>query len=141
MSKRIGWVPLAMVAGLAMAAAGASARQQAGGGVRTLDVPAINMIQKGKWTARDSEGKERTMCVRDPYQVLRPANVNTPCQHVVLESAASRATVRSSCAGHGTMLTRITVDTPRQVTVDTQGVIDGQPFSEIYDAKRVGDCS
>jgi hypothetical protein len=27
------------------------------------------------------------------------------------------------------------------VTVEMQGVIDGQPFSETYDAKRIGECS
>ena len=97
--------------------------------------------KKGKWAVRDSEGGERTMCVRDPYQILRPEKITAPCQNVVMESAASRATVRSVCTGHGTMLTRITTDTPRQVTVEMQGVIDGQPFSETYDAKRIGDCS
>lgn len=132
---------LAAVAGLVLVTASASAQQRAGAGARTVDVPAINLIQKGKWAARDSEGNERVMCVRDPYQVLRPDRVTTPCQHVVMESAASRATVRSTCACHGTMLTRITTDTPRQVTVDMQGVIDGQPFSETYDARRIGDCS
>ncbi|OAN66976.1 hypothetical protein A7X12_09325 [Sphingomonas sp. TDK1] len=134
---------LTAVAGLVLVTASAAAQQQPTGasGARPLDIPALNSIQKGKWAARNSEGNERTMCVRDVYQVLRPERVTTPCQHVVMESAASRATVRSVCSGHGTMLTRITVDTPRQVTVDTQGVIDGQPFSETYDAKRIGDCS
>lgn len=142
-SKRAAWGGLAMVAGLGLMAAGALAQQQPGGAAsaRSVDVPAINTIQKGKWAARDSEGNERSICVRDVYQILRPDRVTTPCQHVVMESAASRATVRSTCAGHGTLLTRIVVDTPRQVTVEMQGVIDGQPFSETYDAKRVGDCS
>lgn len=138
MSKRGVWGLLAAMAGLAVTAAGASAQQQPS---RTVDIPALNIVQKGKWAVRDSDGNERWLCVRDPYQVLRPDRITTPCQHVVMESAASRATVRSVCTGHGTMLTRITVDTPRQVTVDTQGVIDGQPFSETYDAKRVGECS
>ncbi len=140
-NKRVVWMA---AAGLALVTASASAQQRPGGAasaVRSVDVPAINLIQKGKWAVRDSEGGERMMCVRDPYQILRPEKVTTPCQNVVMESAASRATVRSTCAGHGTMLTRITTDTPRQVTVEMQGVIDGQPFSETYDAKRIGDCS
>jgi hypothetical protein len=142
-NKRVAWAGLAAVAGLGLMTAGASAQQQAGAtpAARSVDVPALNIVQKGKWAVRDSEGSERIMCVRDPYQILRPERVTTPCQHVLMESAASRATVRSTCAGHGTMLTRITVDTPRQVTVDMQGVIDGQPFSDTYDAKRLGECS
>ncbi|WP_294334751.1 DUF3617 family protein [uncultured Sphingomonas sp.] len=142
MNKRVAWVCLVAMAGLGVMTAGASAQQRPGAAaVRSVDVPALNIIQKGKWAVRDSEGAERTMCVRDPYQILRPENVTTPCQNMVLESAASRATVRSTCTGHGTMLTRITTDTPRQVTVEMQGVIDGQPFSETYDARRIGDCS
>lgn len=142
MNKRVACVGLVAMAGLGVMTAGASAQQRpAAAAVRTVDVPALNIIQKGKWAVRDSEGAERTMCVRDPYQILRPAQLSTPCQNVVMESAASRATVRSTCTGHGTMLTRITTDTPRQVTVEMQGVIDGQPFSETYDAKRIGDCS
>ncbi|MET3711033.1 hypothetical protein ABIC65_001735 [Sphingomonas trueperi] len=141
MNKRVVWM---VAAGLALVTASASAQQRPGAAAATarpVDVPAINLIQKGKWAARDSEGKERVMCVRDPYQILRPEKITTPCQNVVMESAASRATVRSVCTGHGTMLTRITTDTPRQVTVEMQGVIDGQPFSETYDAKRIGECS
>ena len=141
MNNRVAWMA---VAGLVLATTGASAQQRPGAGAavtRPVDVPAINLIQKGKWAVRDSEGNERTMCVRDPYQILRPDRVTPPCQNIVMESAASRATVRSTCTGHGTMLTRITTDTPRQVTVEMQGVIDGQPFSETYDAKRIGDCS
>lgn len=139
-NKRVAWIRLATIAGLGMMTMGASAQQQ-GSAPRGVDIPAVNTIQKGKWAVRDSEGGERIMCVRDPYQVLRPERVTTPCQHIVMESAASRATVRSTCTGHGTLLTRIAVDTPRQVTVEMQGVIDGQPFSETYDAKRLGDCS
>lgn len=142
MNKRVAWMGLVAMAGLGVMTAGASAQQRPGAAaVRSVDVPALNIIQKGKWAVRDSEGGERTMCVRDPYQILRPEKLTTPCQNVVMESAASRATVRSTCTGHGTMLTRITTDTPRQVTVEMQGVIDGQPFSETYDAKRIGDCS
>jgi len=141
-NKRVAWVRLAGVACLGLVTAGAAAQQQPRPAMqRTVDVPALNIVQKGKWAVRDSEGGERTMCLRDPYQILRPERVATPCQHVVMESASSRATVRTTCTGHGTMLTRLTVDTPRQVTVEMQGVIDGQPFSETYDAKRVGECS
>lgn len=134
---------LAAIAGLALVTASASAQQRprAAAAARTVDVPALNVIQRGKWAVRDSEGAERIMCVRDPYQILRPEKVTTPCQNVVMESDASRATVRSTCTGHGTMLTRITTDTPRQVTVEMQGVIDGEPFSESYDATRIGECS
>lgn len=134
------WMALA---GLVLVTTGASAQQRPGAAAaaRPVDVPAINLIQKGKWAVRDSEGVERMMCVRDPYQILRPTQISTPCQDVVMESAPSRATVRSVCTGHGTILTRVMTDTPRQVTVEMQGVIDGQPFSETYDAKRVGDCS
>lgn len=143
MNRRVAWVRVSAAAGLALVTASASAQQRPGAvpAVRPVDVPALNIIQKGKWAVRDSEGAERMMCVRDPYQILRPEKVTTPCQNVVMESTASRATVRSTCTGHGTMLTRITTDTPRQVTVEMQGVIDGQPFSETYDAKRIGECS
>lgn len=141
-SKRVAWVLFAAVAGLGLVTAGAAAQQQPRSAAhRAVDVPALNIVQKGKWAVRDTEGGERSICLRDPYQILRPERVTTPCQHVLMESASSRATVRTTCTGHGTMLTRLTVDTPRQVTVEMQGVIDGQPFSETYDAKRVGECS
>ncbi|KTF68477.1 hypothetical protein ATB93_13665 [Sphingomonas sp. WG] len=134
---------LAAVVGLGLVTAGAAAQQRPGAAanVRGADVPAVNVVQPGKWLLRDADGNERPMCLRDPYQILRPSHATAVCQRVLLESAASRATVRNVCAGHGTMLTRITVDTPRQVSLDVQGVIDGQPFSETYEARRVGECS
>jgi hypothetical protein len=114
--------------------AGASAQRQGPN--------AIGALEPGQWQLRDAEGGERRICLGGNraamIQVFHPG---AQCQHVVLESSTNALTVRYTCPGHGHGRTTVRVETPRLVSIDTQGVADGQPFSEQFEGRKGGACS
>jgi hypothetical protein len=63
------------------------------------------------------------------------------CEQIVMEQTPRSATVRYTCPAHGHGRTTISVETGRVVHVETQGVLDGAPFSEDFEGRRIGTCS
>jgi hypothetical protein len=59
----------------------------------------------------------------------------------VVENSPTVATIHYSCPGHGHGRTTLSVETPRLLRVDTQGVVDGAPFATELEGRRVGTCS
>lgn len=102
---------------------------------------ALESIQPGQWELTDSSGTARKLCIANSAMLVKIAHGNAPCDQVVIENTPTKATVRYTCPAHGQGRTTLIVDTPRVVSVDTQGVIDGSPFAEKYDGRRVGTCS
>jgi hypothetical protein len=118
---------------LLFGAAGASAQRQ--------PVSALTTIEPGQWQLRDGEGGERKLCVGgNRAALLQVFHGNTQCDQVVMENGPNAVTVRYTCPGHGHGRTTVRVDTPRLVNIETQGVADGQPFSEQFEARRGGTC-
>jgi hypothetical protein len=101
---------------------------------------AARLVQPGEWEFKGTDGRNRRVCVSDPATLFQLGHERLQCSRVVVESAERSATVRYACQGHGNGRTTLTVDTGSVVTLDTQGVIDGTPFSEQYEARRVGTC-
>ncbi|UZK66014.1 DUF3617 domain-containing protein [Sphingomonas sp. M1-B02] len=116
-----------------VAAGGATAQ-------RTPALTALNGIERGQWQFRGADGAVRNMCLRNPAVLLQIMHANAPCQQFVMENSAAAATVRYTCPSHGHGRTTIAVETPRVVTVDTQGVADGSPFAERLEGRRTGAC-
>ncbi|MBB5710130.1 hypothetical protein [Sphingomonas xinjiangensis] len=126
---------LAAAAGVLVIAAGsggAVARQSALG--------SLGGVERGQWQLRDGEGAVRKICLRNPSALLQLRHWGAQCQHVVLENDGTSATIRYSCAGRGHGRTSITVETAHSVVIDTSGIVDGAPFAEQYEARRVGAC-
>jgi hypothetical protein len=104
-------------------------------------VPApLKAVEPGQWQLRASDGSVRRLCVANPAMLLQLGHGRTACDHQPIESTANAVTVRYTCAGHGQGRSRVQVETPRLVTVDTSGVVDGTPFNETYEARRIGGC-
>jgi hypothetical protein len=102
---------------------------------------AIKMIEAGQWQLKDGEdGGVRKLCITNPSVLLQIRHGAAQCSHFVVENSPLTATVNYTCPGHGSGRTTVSVETPRLITVDTQGVIDGTPFSEDFEGRRVGTC-
>lgn len=119
---------------LLFASGGASAQ-------RSDPVSALNLMERGQWQLRDASGRTQRLCITNPAVLLQIRHGRAQCEQFVLENAARSATVRYTCAGRGRGRTAIMIETPRLVQIDTQGVADGQPFSEQYEARMVGPCT
>jgi hypothetical protein len=102
---------------------------------------ALGSLEPGQWQLRDGEGGERAMCLTGNRKaLLQVYHPGAPCEQVVMESSANALTVRYTCPGHGHGRTVLRVETPRLVSIETQGVADGQPFSEQFEGRRTGTC-
>jgi hypothetical protein len=97
-------------------------------------------IERGQWLLRDRAGAERKLCLTTATRLVQIEHGGAACQQVVLAQDPRSATLRYSCPGHGQGRTVITVETPRLVRIETQGVIDGEPFEQEYEARKLGPC-
>jgi hypothetical protein len=105
------------------------------------DLPALSKLERGRWQIADSQGgASRSICVGDPADLVQLEHGGISCGQQVLASEASAATVQYTCSGRGFGHTSIRVETSRLARIDTQGLVDGRPFSYRAEARRVGAC-
>ncbi len=104
------------------------------------DVTAFSKLERGRWQLRDAEGAARSVCIGDPTALVQLEHEGVSCGQEVLASEAAGATVQYSCPGRGYGHTSIRVETPRLARIDTQGLVDGRPFSYRVEARKVGSC-
>lgn len=97
-------------------------------------------MQPGLWQMRDAGGRPFDMCVRDPAVLLQLRNRGAQCSRFVIDDRADAATVHLTCPGRGHNRTTITVQTPRHVRIESEGLEGGAPFSLDIDARRIGAC-
>lgn len=114
----------------------------AGGGLALAQsgtLAALAQIERGEWTLRASDGSTRAICVTDPRVLLQLRDRSAGCTNFVVENGASSGRITFSCPT-GKSDTRITVETPRLIRLETQGISRGLPFTEEYEGRRTGAC-
>lgn len=104
------------------------------------DLEAFSQLERGRWQLRDPAGDSRSICLGDPTALVQLEHGGVSCEQEILASEKGGATVQYSCPGRGYGHTSIRVETPRLARIDTQGLIDGRPFSYRAEARKVGNC-
>lgn len=117
---------------LLLAAGGASAQ-------RGDPVTPLSRVERGQWQLKSEDG-ERKLCLTNPAALLQVVHGSAQCEHFVMEQTERSVTIRYTCPGRGHGRTTLSVDTGRLVHIDTQGVLDGAPFAEDYEGRRIGTC-
>ncbi|RYY25697.1 MAG: hypothetical protein EOP62_12625 [Sphingomonadales bacterium] len=107
---------------------------------RADPVAALRVIERGQWQLKDATGAVRKLCLTNPAVLLQIQHGSAQCQQFILENGPRAATVRYTCSGHGHGRTTLTVETGRLLSIDTQGVSDGSPFSDQYEGRLLGAC-
>jgi hypothetical protein len=104
---------------------------------------ALGLIEHGQWTLqeRGQDGPGRSICLTDPRTLLQIRHAGAQCSRFVIENGPKASTIHYTCAGQGHGRTTVTVETPRLLTVETQGVAQGAPFAVEYEARRTGACT
>jgi hypothetical protein len=107
--------------------------------------PALAMLRQleaGRWElrVRDADGSVERLCLPDVQRLIQLRHPAIPCERLVIDDGASEVTVQYTCRGHGYGRTNIRRETNRLVQIQTQGIVDGRPFSFAAEARRVGDC-
>jgi hypothetical protein len=104
------------------------------------ELEAFSQLERGRWQLRDAAGESRSICLGDPTALVQLEHKGVSCEQEILASEKAGATVQYSCPGRGYGHTSIRVETPRLARIDTQGLIDGRPFSYRAEARKVGTC-
>ena len=101
---------------------------------------ALRAVERGQWQLKAATGRTRKLCLTKPAALLQLQHGTVQCQHFVMENTPRSATIRYTCAGHGHGRTTLTVETGKLLNLETQGVVDGAPFAEQYEARLLGAC-
>lgn len=101
---------------------------------------ALQQVERGRWELKDLDRSVRTLCVRRPAELLYVAHGGAQCSPTTQRGDGRNVVVSYVCAGHGQGRTSVTVETPRLVRIETSGVRDGAPFSNEFEARKVGEC-
>ena len=110
---------------------------------RAPQLAVLTRIEAGQWQLREagSTTPARSICVADPAILLQIAHVGAQCSRFVIADTADSATVHYTCPGAGHGRTALTMETPRLIHLQTQGIAGGAPFDLDYEARRTGACA
>lgn len=123
-----------ILAGL-MVVTGFSAAADSGG------LASLARMERGEWTLRAPDGSTRSICITDPQMLLQWRHRGASCQRFVVENGPNGGRITYSCPGLGNGDTRIVVETPRLIRLETQGISRGLPFTEEFEGRKTGPCA
>ena len=104
---------------------------------------AMRTVAPGNWSIRSPGSPEaaRETCVSDTAVLFRLRLRAAQCSRFVIEDTPRIATVHYTCPGAGHVRTTVHVDTPRTLRIESEGIIDGMPFADAFEARRLGNCA
>lgn len=106
-------------------------------------IAALQVIQPGQWAlrSRTDPAQSRALCLGDPALLLQLRHGNAACARFVVANDPRGATVQYRCPGSGSGRTTIKVETPRLIQIESQGIMNNEPFVIEYEGRRVGECA
>lgn len=103
---------------------------------------ALTHIETGQWQLKEpgATAIARSLCVTDPDVLLQLGHSGAQCSRFVIADTPDTATVHYTCPGAGHGRTTISMETPRLLRIQTQGIAGGAPFDLDYEGRRIGAC-
>jgi len=103
---------------------------------------ALGGLEHGRWLVRSASqaALQRTVCLGDPKLLFQLEHGAAECRQEIVQADPTSATVEYVCPGRGFGHTSVRVETSKAATIETQGFIDGRPFSYRATARRLSDC-
>ncbi|MGL4313979.1 MAG: DUF3617 domain-containing protein [Sphingomonas sp.] len=110
--------------------------------LKTPMLAVTRAIEPGQWELREvgSTAAPKLMCLIDADQLIQLRHAHAACTRYVVEDTPQSGTVNYSCDAAGSGRTTITLDTPRQIRLQTQGIAQAAPFDMDYAGRRLGAC-
>ena len=125
------WVPLGL-AGLLIALPLAG---------QAAELGMLDSLTKGQWSLRiRDDSSEQRICVRDGRELIQLRHKQPGCSRFVVQDDANEVVVQYTCRGNGYGRTSIRREASGLVQVQSQGIIDGAPFSISGEARHSGSC-
>lgn len=102
----------------------------------------LDRFEPGQWELRQREGGSPTTqrCIGHGRALIQLRHANLQCRSTVIEDGATSVTVQYVCPGNGYGHTHIRLENSRLAQIETQGVVNGLPFSFAAEARRRGPC-
>jgi len=112
------------------------------GAADTPQLTALSTIESGQWVLRSTTpgAPPKTFCLGDARLLLQLQHPAASCSRFVIANDARSATVHYTCPGAGHGRTTISVETPRLIHVDSQGIANNAPFDWSLIGRRAGAC-
>ena len=102
---------------------------------------ALKQSSPGLWELRKvPDGKPMRECIADVAALAQIEHSAGPCARNPISSDATGAVFRYSCPAGDFGQSKLTVVTPRALTIETQGISGGLPFNYVVHARRIGNC-
>jgi hypothetical protein len=102
----------------------------------------LDELERGGWELRErgGDGTVRPICLDNGRRLIQLRHPGVPCSSVVVADSAAQVTVQYTCRGQGYGRTQIRRETNRLIQIDTQGIVNGLPFSYSAEGRRTGEC-
>lgn len=103
----------------------------------------LDQLESGRWELRlrDTRGPAEQICLRDGRRLIQLRHPASACERLIVADSPGEVTVQYTCRGRGYGRTHIRRETGRLVQIESQGIVDGQPFDFIAEGRRIGDCA
>src|SRR3954454_8134359 len=102
---------------------------------------ALAQVSGGMWEVRGIPNtRPLHQCFADPMVLAQIEHRAQNCTRTVLSGGESQAVIEYKCSGGGFGRSKITMITPRSLSIETQGISDNFPFGYKVEAHRIGDC-
>jgi hypothetical protein len=104
---------------------------------------ALGPAMGGLWeVSRSATGHNPTrLCVPSAEMLAQFEHRQGRCTRVVVRDSGNEALIHYTCAAGGFGQSKVTLVTPRSLTIDTQGISDNLPFHYQLYARRIGNCA
>jgi hypothetical protein len=108
---------------------------------QAAELAMLDTLNKGAWTLRiRDDGSEQRICVRDGRELIQLRHKQPDCSRFVVRDDAGEVVVQYTCRGNGYGRTSIRREGSGLVQIQSQGIIDGAPFSISGEARHSGSC-
>lgn len=102
----------------------------------------LTRLDHGLWELRyRPDNRVERFCMRDGLDFIQLRHPKDNCSRFVVEDTADRVTVQYTCRGRGYGRTFIRRENNVLAQIQSQGLINGQPFDVAAEARWVGRCS
>ena len=103
----------------------------------------LSELESGRWqlAERGAGGQSRSVCLGDTKALVQVRHPGARCSSFVVSDSGNVVTVGYDCQAAGNGHTTIRRETNRLVQIDTQGIVNGAPFAQSFEARRVGACN
>jgi hypothetical protein len=101
----------------------------------------LGTLDKGGWTLRIREdGTQQRICVRTGEEFIKIRHNQPGCSQFIVQDGPSEVVVQYTCRGNGYGRTSIRREGSGLIQIQSQGIVDGAPFSISAEARHTGSC-